>query len=149
MVDPGWLRVAHVVGAVLLVGNVTVTGLWAAYLYQARREVPFRIVARAILWTDLVFTVGGGTLLVVSGALLVRAGGYAISDTPWLVQGIAALAASAVLWVTVLLPDQWRLERIAPADDATLKRVFLRWSIVGWTATALLFYGLWAMVSKR
>jgi uncharacterized membrane protein len=148
MADAVWLRVIHVAGAVLLLGNVTVTGFWAAYLYRARGTVPFRPVARAILWTDVVFTLGGGAMLVVSGVLLVRARGYAIADTPWLRQGIGALASSTTLWLVFLLPDQWRLQRVDPADDATLRRLFLRWSVVGWAATALLFYGLWAMVSK-
>ncbi len=148
MADAVWLRVIHVAGAVLLLGNVTVTGFWAAYLYRARGTVPFRPVARAILWTDVVFTLGGGAMLVASGVLLVRARGYAIADTPWLRQGIGALASSTALWLVFLLPDQWRLQRVDPADDATLRRLFLRWSVVGWTATALLFYGLWAMVSR-
>jgi uncharacterized membrane protein len=143
------LRAIHGVGAVLLLGNVTVTGFWAAYFYRARKQVPFRLVARAILWADLLFTLGGGALLAVSGVLLVRTKGYAIAETPWLMQGIGALAGSTALWLAFLLPDQWRLERINPADEATLKRIFRRWSVVGWTATALLFYGLWAMVSKR
>jgi uncharacterized membrane protein len=148
MANAVWLRVIHVAGAVLLLGNVTVTGFWAAYLYRARGTVPFRPVARAILWTDVVFTLGGGAMLVVSGVLLVRARGYAIADTPWLRQSIGALASSTALWLVFLLPDQWRLQRVDPADDATLRRLFLRWSVVGWAATALLFYGLWAMVSK-
>ena len=149
MADPALLRALHVVGAVLLVGNVTVTGFWAAYLYRARKVVPFRPVARAILLTDLVFTVGGATLLAVSGILLMRIRGYTIFETPWLRQGIGALAVSTTLWLALLLPDQWRLERLDPADEAGLRRVFRRWSVVGWTATALLFYGLWVMVSKR
>jgi uncharacterized membrane protein len=149
MADPALLRVIHVAGAVLLLGNVTVTGFWAAYLYRARGQVPFRPVARAILWTDLVFTLAGAAMLVVSGVLLVRAGGYTIAETPWLRRGIGALVVSTTLWLAFLLPDQWRLERIDPADAAGLKRLFRRWSVVGWTATALLFYGLWAMVSKR
>lgn len=149
MADPALLRVIHVAGAVLLLGNVTVTGFWAAYLYRSRKQVPFRRVVRAILWTDLVFTVGGGTMLVASGVLLVRAGGYPIAGTPWLRQGIGALILSTALWLLFLLPDQWRLERIDPADEAGLARVFRRWSVVGWTATALLFYGLWTMVLKR
>ena len=148
MADAAWLRVIHVAGAVLLLGNVTVTGFWAAYLYRARGTVPFRPVARAILWTDVVFTLGGGAMLVVSGVLLVRARGYVIADTPWLRQGIGALASSTALWLVFLLPDQWRLQRVDPANAAGLKRLFLRWSVAGWTATALLFYGLWAMVSR-
>ena len=149
MADPALLRVIHVASAVVLLGNVTVTGFWAAYLYRSRKQVPFRPVARAILWTDLVFTLGGGAMLAVSGALLVRARGYPIADTPWLRQGIGALILSTALWLGFLLPDQWRLERIDPADEAGLRRLFKRWSLVGWTAAAILFYGLWTMVSKR
>lgn len=148
MADPGLFRLIHVAGAVLLLGNVTVTGFWAAYLYRARGRVPFRLVARGILWADLVFTLTGATMLVVSGILLIRIRGYALAENPWLRQGIGALAASTALWLFLLLPDQWRLQRADPADDAALGRIFRRWSVVGWTATAFLFYGLWAMVSK-
>lgn len=148
MDDVGLLRLIHVAGAVLLLGNVTITGFWAVFLYRARKVVPFRLVARAILWTDLVFTTVGGMMLVISGILLMRAGGYRLATTPWLQQGLVALVLSTGLWLGVLLPDQWRLERINPADDTALRAVFLRWSIVGWIATAFLFYGLWAMIAK-
>jgi uncharacterized membrane protein len=145
------LRILHVAGAVLLIGNVTVTGFWATYLYRARarERIPFRPVARAILWTDLIFTGLGGTMLTISGILLTMRSGYPLAETPWLVKGIAALALSTLLWLVVLLPCQVRLERLTPAEDGELRRVFLRWSVVGWAATLLLFYGLWAMVTRR
>lgn len=146
MDDLAVLRILHVTGAVLLIGNVTVTGFWSLYFYRARTLVPFRPVARAILWTDLVFTLTGGVLLTVSGILLTMRGGYRVLETPWLLQGIVALALSTALWLLVLVPDQLRLERLAPGDEPALRRLFRRWSIVGWTATLLLFYGLWVMV---
>ncbi len=99
---------AHIAGAVLLIGNVTVTGFWAIFLYRQRAAVPFRPVAWAILWTDLAFTLLGG-----------------------------------------LLPDQWRLERMDPSDQHALRRAFTRWTVVGWAATGVLFYGLWTMVTGR
>jgi uncharacterized membrane protein len=71
------LRALHVTGAVLLLGNVTVTGFWATYLFRARHHVPFRPVARAIMWTDLVFTLVGGIVLTV---LWLRSGGKAEPD---------------------------------------------------------------------
>jgi uncharacterized membrane protein len=142
------LRVLHVAGAVLLLGNVTVTGVWAAYLYRVRDRVPFRPVARAILWTDLIFTVGGGTLLTVSGILLALRRGYAVSATPWLAKGIGALVLATLLWLVFLLPDQRRMERAGSGDDETLRRAFRRWSTVGWAATAVLYYGLWAMAGR-
>jgi uncharacterized membrane protein len=142
------LRALHVTGAVLLLGNVTVTGFWATYLYRSGGQVPFRPVARAILWTDLLFTTLGGALLTISGILLAMHHGLRVSDTPWLMKGIAALALSTLLWLVVLLPAQLRLERLPPGAPE-LRRVFLRWSAVGWAATLLLFYGLWAMVAQR
>jgi uncharacterized membrane protein len=142
------LRALHVTGAVLLLGNVIVTGFWAALLYRDRARVPFQPVARAILWADLAFTLGGGALLTITGVLLVRARGYPVLETPWLVHGIAALALATLVWLVLLLPDQWRLERLGPRDDAALRRVFLRWSAIGWAATAVLLYGLWCMVTK-
>jgi uncharacterized membrane protein len=149
MTEMGALKLLHVTGAVLLLGNVTVTGVWAAYLYRARPRVPFRAVARAILWTDLAFTFGGGVLLTVSGILLALRHGYRVADTPWLLKGIAALACSTLLWLLLLLPDQWRMERLAVDDERTLRRLFLRWSLVGWSATLVLFYGLYVMVGKH
>jgi uncharacterized membrane protein len=148
MDDLALLRILHVTGAVLLLGNVTVTGFWATYLFRARVQVPFRPVARAILWTDLIFTALGGVVLTVSGILLAMRQGYRVAETPWLLQGIVALAVSTLLWLAVLLPDQMRLERLEPGNDAQLRRLFLRWSVVGWTATGALFYGLWVMVGK-
>ena len=109
-------------------------------------SVIVRPVARAILWTDLVFTLGGGTLLTVSGILLAMRRGYTLAEERWLLEGIGALAIATMLWVLLLLPCQFRMERLDPADDPALRRVFLRWSIVGWAATVVLFYGLWVMV---
>lgn len=142
------LRVLHVAGAVLLLGNVTVTGFWATYLFRSRDQVPFRPVARAIMWTDLAFTVVGGVVLTVSGILLTIREGYRVTETPWLLKGIIALGVSTLLWLIVLLPDQIRLERLAAGDDRNRRRIFVRWSLVGWTATLVLFYGLWMMVAK-
>lgn len=141
-------RMLHVAGAVLLIGNVTVTGFWAMFLFRRRSAVPFRPVARAILWTDLAFTLIGGIMLAVSGILLIRVRGYVIGQTPWLAHGIGALAVSTLIWLAVLLPDQWRLERIDPSDDAALRRVFMRWTVVGWGVTGVLLYGLWVMVTR-
>ena len=90
------LRALHLTGAVLLLGNVTVTGFWATFFYRARQRVPFRPVARAILWTDLVFTLGGGTLLTVSGILLAMRRGYTLAEERWLLEGIGALAIAGI-----------------------------------------------------
>ncbi len=149
MVDYQVLRALHVIGAVLLVGNVTVTGVWALYLYRHWGEdtMPFSPIARAILWTDLLFTAGGGALLTVTGVFLVLQSGLSILETPWLLKGIGALSLSTLSWLALLLPDQVRMERAV--ESPRIRRLFFRWSVLGWLSTVLLYYGLWAMVTKR
>jgi uncharacterized membrane protein len=149
MDERAWLRMLHVTGAVLLLGNVTVTGFWATYLYRRRLAADFRPVARGIMWADAIFTLGGGALLTVSGILLAGRLELPVLDTPWLLKGIVSLGTATLVWLAVLLPLQIRLERLAPLDEPGLRRTFLRWSLIGWADTALLLYGLLAMVTKQ
>ncbi len=60
-----------------------------------------------------------------------------------------ALVAATFVWLVILLPLQIRLERIAPMDEPGIRRTFLQWSVIGWADTAILLYGLLAMVTKR
>ena len=147
MVSYALLKTLHVIGAVLMVGNVTVTGVWALLLYRMRDQVPFRPVAKVILWAD-VLTFGGGTLLTITGILMIRASGVPWLETPWILWGIGLLAASTFLWLVLLLPDQVRMERVDPRDADRLRFLFTRWSVVGWSATVLLYVAIWHMVAK-
>lgn len=142
-------KTLHVTSAVLIVGNVTVTGFWAWFLYRQRREVGFRAIARGIMLTDIIFTLVGGAGLTITGILMVRAQQLSIMDTPWLRRGVLTLAISTVVWVASLLPDQLRMERLDQSDDRGMRRLFTRWSVLGWASTILLFVGLWSMVMKR
>ena len=127
MADYGVLKTLHVIGAVLLVGNVTVTGVWALLMYRARAEVPFRPVARAILWTDLL-TLSGGAMLTITGILMIRQARLPWLEMPWLLWGISALVASTLVWLVMLLPDQVRMARpdavIAIGHDRQLAAIF-------------------------
>ena len=38
--------------------------------------------------------------------------------------------------------------RAQAGDPEALGRAFRRWSVVGWVATALLYYGLWVMAGR-
>ena len=142
-------RALHVTSAVLLVGNVTVTGFWAYFLYRQRHEVGFRAIARGIMLTDAIFTLVGGAGLTVTGILMIRAHQTSILDTPWLKRGVVLLAVSTMVWLVSLLPDQLRMERLDQSDDRGMRRLFTRWSVVGWASTVLLFIALWSMVMRR
>lgn len=148
MVDYLVLKWVHILGGILLLGNVTVTGVWSLYLYRHWRDegMPFAPIARAILLTDLVFTLGGGALLSITGVWMALRSGFPFLGTPWLLHGIIALSLATLAWAVVLIPDQLKMEKAT--DPAQIRKLFLRWSVIGWADTAVLFYGLWAMVTK-
>ena len=151
----GWLKTAHVLGAMLFVGNVIVTGIWSAILFRARHTHDFRVAARAIIVTDWAFTVGGGALLTTSGVWLAMHRGLPIWGTPWIRSAMIALALSTALWLIVLVPAQRTMHAVrqpaaayAGATDAILESAFMRWTVAGWLATAPLVYAVWCMVTK-
>lgn len=138
------------IGAVLMVGNVTVTGVWTILLWRDRAERTPRHIARGILWTDLLFTFLGGALMTIAGIMMVRQA-YptgAWRQVPWLVQGIEMLGISTAIWLALLIPDQVRMERCPDDELPRFRKLYLRWSLIGWVATAFLFRGIWVMTTK-
>ncbi len=139
-------RFLHVLGVVLMLGNVIVTGVWAELLWRWDGAPRFRSVARAIWWTDIAFTIGGSALLTTFGVLRARALGLPLWDTPWIRHGLVGLGVSTAIWLVVLLPAQ----RAMLADDpAVVRRALQRWRVWGWLAVAPLLWALWAMVTKQ
>ena len=144
------LKALHVVAAILFVGNVIVTGIWTAIFFRARLTHDFRVAARAIVFTDWLFTVGGGALLTITGVSLAMGRGYPVWGTSWIRQAIVALGISTVMWLVLLVPAQRIMLRAVSndAEDARLVRAYARWNVAGWTATVPLLYAVWCMVAK-
>lgn len=141
------LKTAHVLSAILFVGNVIVTGIWAQLSYNARATTDFRLAAKAIVVTDWWFSVGAGSVLVQSGIWLAVGRGTPIWGTPWIRQAIVALTLSTLLWLVVVVPAQRTMRRVGH-DEAQLVPAFRRWGIAGWVATVPLVYAVWCMVAK-
>ncbi len=142
------LRMVHVLAAILFVGNVIVTGVWSALLFQSRGTLDFRHAARAIVITDWAFTLGGAMLLVGSGVALSIGRGYPMWGTPWIRNAMIGLGLSTTIWLVVLVPAQRRMRRLGPDDDAQLVRTYQLWNVTGWLAAVPLLWSLWNMVNK-
>lgn len=139
-------RFAHVFAAVLLLGNVIVTGLWAELLWRWDGPARFRSVARAIWWTDVACTLGGGTVLTIAGVVRAVQLGLPLWETPWLRSGIMGLGLSTAIWLVVLVPAQ---RRMLVAEGAALRAAMLQWRLWGWLAVVPLVWALWAMTTAR
>ena len=143
------LKALHVAGAVLMLGNVTVSSFWALFMYQYVRStggLSFKPIAKAILWADLLFTFGGSLLITATGIAMILMSSMPVLQNAWLIRGIVAMGVSAVLWLGWLLPDQLRLARTE--NPLEIQRYFRRWNALGWLAAIPLFYSLWIMIIK-
>jgi uncharacterized membrane protein len=150
-----WLKAAHILGGVLFLGNIVVSGWWKA---MADRTRDARIVAfaqRQITRTDWVFTFGGVLLVLATGLANAHLHGMTYAAHPWMLWGMALFVASGVIWVALLVPLQTRLARLArgfASENAPIPQDYWRlsrwWNFWGVIATALPLAVVYFMVFK-
>ena len=141
------LRFVHVLGAVLLLGNVVVSGIWAALGMRRDAGVSPQAVARGVIVTDWCFTLPGGALITASGVTMAVLSGLPLWGTPFVRWGWIGLGTSTALWLFILVPLQRAWVRAESVETARL--MYRRWSVVGWMATVPLVAALWAMATRR
>lgn len=147
------LKSVHLLGVVLFVGNIIVTGWWKVMADRTRDPAIIAFAQRQVTLTDWVFTLGGVCLVTAAGC-----GNAALHDIPfstrWIAWGEALFIASGVVWVAVLIPVQSRLGRLArgfvpgkPIPDAYW-RLGKLWLVFGTVATLLPLAAIPVMVWK-
>jgi len=148
-----WLKVLHITGAVLFLGNIIVTGLWMVSAERTRSTAVLKFGAQAVNWLDVFFTAPGVILLLGTGLPLASQWG-GVAHTPWVQAALALFLLSGVVWVGLLIPDQHRMIKLsAPVGlDEPLPPAFFRslhrWYFWGTVATVLPLVSLFLMVLK-
>lgn len=151
--SPTTLKAIHLLGAVLLLGNIIVTAFWKTLAERSGRLAVIRFAVRATNLADLVFTLGGIVLLAGAGHAMAPAYG-GVGGSFWLSATYALFAATGLLWLAVLVPVQWKQARLlAPlADDAEVpaayRRLALVWTVAGTLATLMPLAAAWLMVAR-
>ncbi len=144
----------HVLGAIILVGNVTVTAVWKVF---ADRTNDARVVAfgqRLVTITDWSLTGGGIVLIVVGGYGATYVGRMNPFGASWLVWGQLLFALSGIMWAAILIPIQMRQARAARefAHSGEISAAYRldakRWLVWGIIATVPLVGAVWFMVFK-
>jgi uncharacterized membrane protein len=147
-------KLLHLLGVVLLVGNVTVTSIWKLYADATRDPVVVAFAQRLVTVTDWFFTFWGIVLLVVGGYGAAWAGGMDVLRDPWLVWSEALFALAGVVWLGMLVPIQVRQARLArgfapgrviPPEYWRLGRL---WIAGGLVATVPLVAATWVMIRR-
>lgn len=150
MVMSETVKVVHVLSACLFLGNVIVSGTWAALAERTRNYEVVAFSNRLVLVTDLMFTLTGALLVVGTGSLMARSYGGAESQS-WIAWSYALFAISGLIWAVVLVPIQLRQRKLLKRDRAITPE-YLRlsriWQISGAIATIVPLPILYLMITK-
>ena len=172
MMDPLWLKYAHVLGAILIFGTGLGTAfhLWCAHLSKEPPVVA--AVGRSTVWADWLwpsfgsavglspccpmdwlFTTPAVALQPVTGALLAWSYGWSLLE-PWILISLGLYLLAGLCWLPVVW-IQMQLRRMAAAASrdgtplpARYHRLARIWFALGWPAFIAMFVITWLMIFK-
>ena len=109
----------HVLGAVLFLGNIIITGIWMFLAEKSRSISIIQFATRAINWMDVFFTAPGVALLLLGGLMLAPSHGGLYKQS-WIIVGMGLFSLSGIIWLIFLIPDQHRL--ISLSNESLIKK---------------------------
>lgn len=148
------LKTIHILGAILLLGNITVTAWWKGMANRTGNPDIIAYAQRQVTLTDFLFTLPGAVLIVASGdfiAYVLMTDSWSIR---WLTWGRLLFIASGLIWLFILVPVQIRQARLARtfAADKEIPSAYWRlntyWYVFGIVAVLLPMANLYWMVFK-
>ncbi len=149
-----WLKLVHLLGVTLFVGNIIVTAWWKLMADRTHNPQIIAFAQRQVTLTDYVFTAGGAAILLAAGWGNAALHGMDVLHVKWLSQGLWLFSITGIIWVAILLPVQMRQARMARqfAQDGKIPREYWRlgkvWAIGGFIATLLPLANYFWMVFK-
>lgn len=148
--SPTALKVIHILCACLFLGNVIVSGTWAALAERTRNHTIIRFSNHLVLITDVLFTLGGALGVIITGALMAHPLGGETAN-PWIRWSYILFGLSGLIWLLVLVPIQLRQRTLLARTDRITPeylRLSRLWQISGAVATVLPLPILYFMIAK-
>lgn len=149
-----WLKILHLFGMTVFLGNIIVTAWWKLMADRTRDPQIIAFAQRQVTLTDYVFTAGGAAILLSAGWGNAALHGMDVLQIRWLSWGLWLFSATGLIWVAILIPIQIRQARMAqefsvsgniPPEYWRLSRL---WAIWGFVATLLPLMTFYWMVAK-
>lgn len=147
------LRMAHILGATVLMG--TGAGIAFFMVMSQRSKDPAMIahVAGIVVIADTVFTATAAIAQPITGILLAREIGWSLTES-WILTGIALYLFVGVFWLPVIwiqirLRD---LARVAATKEMALPdqyhQLYRIWFAFGFPAFAAMLALFWVMIAR-
>lgn len=148
-----WLKTIHIIGVVLFLGNIIVTGWWKNLADRTKNPQVIAFAQRQVTLTDYLFTAGGALILFVAGMLNVWLHQIPLS-LKWLMHGMGFFIVSGLIWVLILIPVQIKQARMANEFASTgvipdaYWKLCQRWNFWGLLAVITPLITVYFMVFK-
>lgn len=148
------LKTVHIIGAILFLGNIIITGWWKVAANKTGHPEIIAFAQRQVTLTDFVFTAGGSTILFTAGLANSLIHDLNILTTSWILWALVLFTLSGLIWAVILIPIQIKQAREAKqftAQTIISKRYWERekqWIIYGVIATILPLISVALMVLK-
>lgn len=145
---------AHILGVILLAGNITITAFWKVLADMSRNPVLIAYACRAVIIADWLFTLPGIVLLLTGGIGVSLMGQWPLFEASWLTWSVFWFVVSGLLWLGLLIPLQIRQHRAAKLflETGIIPDTYWRdaraWITIGLIATVPLLIILYLMVAK-
>jgi len=153
MMDPLWLKYAHILGAILIFGTGLGTAfhMWCAHVTGEPQVVA--AVGRSTVWADWLFTTPAVALQPVTGVLLAWSSGWSLLE-PWILISFGLYVLTGLCWLPVVWL-QLQMRRMAAGayrDGMPLPVRYHRfariWFVLGWPAFVAMLAITWLMTFK-
>jgi uncharacterized membrane protein len=148
-------KLLHLLGVVLLLGNVTVTAVWKVFADRTGSPAVVAFAQRMVIVTDWFLTLGGVLLLGVGGYGMSMTANIDVIDTRWIAIGQLLFAISGLIWIGILVPTQIAQQRATRAFDLSqpglpesYRRLSRRWLVWGIIATLPLIAAMYLMIVR-
>lgn len=144
----------HLLGVILLLGNITVTAIWKVFADRTRDGKIVAYGQRMVTGTDFGVTIPGIALTMIGGYGAMYEARYDFPGPDWLVWSQLSFVAAGVIWLGLLVPMQIRQARIARQFDENTpitdeyRMLSRRWLVWGLVATVPLVAALYFMIAK-
>ena len=99
-------KVVHILGVVLFLGNIIVTGVWKVLADNTGDPRTIAYAQNLVTLTDWIFTAGGVVLILIGAYGMVWVAGLNPLGPAWLIWGQSLFIASGIIWVAFLIPTQ-------------------------------------------
>jgi uncharacterized membrane protein len=150
-----WLKLVHVLAAIVFLGNI-ITGLfWKLHADRSRSPAIIAHTFAGITRSDRWFTIPGVLVIIGSGLANAFIAHYAIFRHAWLWGSLLLFGASGIAFVLRVAPLQLKLEALArdgaargELDWDRYRRLSLTWELWGAFAVVTPLVALALMVIK-